>query len=43
MIDRGDLAAEIGLSGLYDAVLEISAFTKGAGKPLIMATENLGR
>lgn len=41
MIDRGDLAAEIGLSGLYDAVLEISAFTKGAGKPLIMATENL--
>ena len=41
MIDRGDLAAEIGLTGLYDAVLEISAFTKGAGKPLIMATENL--
>lgn len=41
MIDRGDLAAEIGLSGLYDGVLRISATTKGAGKPLIMATENL--
>lgn len=41
MIDRGDLAAEIGLSQLYDGVLKISATTKGAGKPLIMATENL--
>jgi pyruvate kinase len=41
MIDRGDLAAEIGLSGLYDAVLSISEITKSCGKPLIMATENL--
>ena len=24
MIDRGDLAAEIGISGLYDAVISIS-------------------
>ena len=41
MIDRGDLAAEIGLSELYDAVETISTNTKAHGKPLIMATENL--
>lgn len=41
MIDRGDLAAEIGLSDLYNAIEVISANTKAAGKPLIMATENL--
>ena len=41
MIDRGDLAAEIGLTHLYDAVENISEATKSKGKPLIMATENL--
>ncbi len=41
MIDRGDLAAEIGLTHLYDAVEIISEATKSRGKPLIMATENL--
>jgi pyruvate kinase len=41
MIDRGDLAAEIGLTHLYDAVEAISRATKSSGKPLIMATENL--
>tara|TARA_Y100000996_G_scaffold415305_1_gene409277 strand:- start:2271 stop:3476 length:1206 start_codon:yes stop_codon:yes gene_type:complete len=41
MIDRGDLAAEVGGSDLYDAVLKISHETKKHGKFLIMATENL--
>ncbi len=41
MIDRGDLAAEIGLPDLYDAVVNISNESKSAGKPLIIATENL--
>ena len=41
MIDRGDLAAEIGLNGLYSAVETIALQTKRLGKPLIMATENL--
>ena len=41
MIDRGDLAAEIGLENLYVAVKNISMDTKQQGKPLIMATENL--
>lgn len=41
MIDRGDLAAEIGISGLYDAVISISEIAKNFGRPLIMATENL--
>ena len=41
MIDRGDLAAEIGLHGLYTAVETIALETKRLGKPLIMATENL--
>ena len=41
MIDRGDLAAEIGLENLYDAVKNITLDTKQQGKPLIMATENL--
>jgi pyruvate kinase len=41
MIDRGDLAAEIGFSALYNAVEKISRDTKLNGKPLIMATENL--
>ena len=41
MIDRGDLAAEIGMLGLYDTVEKISLDTKAFGRPLIMATENL--
>ena len=41
MIDRGDLAAEIGLPELFNSVVNISNETKSAGKPLIMATENL--
>ncbi len=41
MIDRGDLAAEIGFDHLFDAVNCISDQTKAHGKPLIMATENL--
>ena len=42
MIDRGDLSAEIGESKLYDAVVKISKICKRNGKPLVMATENLG-
>ena len=41
MIDRGDLAAEIGDKNLYSAILKISDTAKKFGKPLIMATENL--
>jgi pyruvate kinase len=41
MIDRGDLSAEIGDGNLFEAILNISKFTKKYGKPLIMATENL--
>ncbi len=41
MIDRGDLAAEIGFDRLYNAIDEISYKTKASGRPLIMATENL--
>ena len=41
MIDRGDLAAEIGDKNLYSAILKISDSAKKFGKPLIMATENL--
>ena len=41
MIDRGDLAAEIGFDRLFDSVNTISDQTKAHGKPLIMATENL--
>jgi pyruvate kinase len=42
MIDRGDLSAEIGEAKLYDAVVKISNICKRNGKPLVMATENLG-
>jgi len=42
MIDRGDLSAEIGASKLYEAVVQISNICKRNGKPLVMATENLG-
>ncbi len=41
MIDRGDLAAEIGFDRLFDSINVISDQTKANGKPLIMATENL--
>ena len=41
MIDRGDLAAEIGDTSLFDMIEKISTMTKKRGKPLIMATENL--
>ena len=41
MVDRGDLAAEIGLNHLYSAVETIAFETKSSGKPLVMATENL--
>lgn len=41
MIDRGDLAAEIGVEILYNRVERIAFETKSNGKPLIMATENL--
>ena len=41
MIDRGDLAAEVGNHKLFDSVIEITKETKKQGKPLIMATENL--
>ena len=41
MIDRGDLAAEIGNEKLYDAIVSISQASKKFGKSLIMATENL--
>jgi|688.fasta_scaffold65619_3 pyruvate kinase len=41
MIDRGDLAAEIGAENLFNAIKKISEECKYQGKPLIMATENL--
>ena len=41
MIDRGDLAAEIGDTNLYDQTIKISKCAKLFGKLLIMATENL--
>ena len=41
MIDRGDLAAEIGDINLYSETIKISKCAKYYGKLLIMATENL--
>ena len=41
MIDRGDLAAEIGNSNLYNETIKISKSAKYFGKLLIIATENL--
>jgi pyruvate kinase len=41
MIDRGDLAAEIGDTNLYNQTIKISKCAKYYGKLLIMATENL--
>lgn len=41
MIDRGDLAAEVGISNLYEYVEKIIDDAKIYGKPVIIATENL--
>ena len=41
MIDRGDLAAENWAVWIIRRGARNPAFTKGVGKPLIMATENL--
>ena len=41
MVDRGDLAAEIGEHKLFSAINNISNVTKNNGKSLIIATENL--
>lgn len=41
MIDRGDLAAEIGDNNLFNQTIRISKRAKYYGKLLIMATENL--
>ncbi len=41
MIDRGDLAAEVGNHNLFEAIIKITNETKKHGKPLIMGTENL--
>ena len=41
MIDRGDLAAEIGVENLYKGLTKISGCCKKHGKSLIIATENL--
>ena len=41
MIDRGDLAAEVGNHNLFESVIQITEETKIQGKPLIIATENL--
>lgn len=41
MIDRGDLAAEVGISNLYEYVEKIIDDAKMYGKPVIIATENL--
>lgn len=41
MIDRGDLAAEVGISKLSEYVEKIIEDAKKYGKPIIIATENL--
>jgi pyruvate kinase len=41
MIDRGDLAAEVGVLKLLDYTNDIIKDTKKCGKPIIIATENL--
>ncbi len=41
MIDRGDLLAEVGIRNFYPSIVKIGIQTKSAGRPLIMATENL--
>ena len=41
MIDRGDLAAEIGEEKLYDAIIKIIKHANKFNIPIILATENL--
>ena len=41
MIDRGDLAAEIGVENLYESIIKIINVAKKYGKPVILATDNL--
>ena len=41
MIDRGDLAAEIGVENLYESIIKIISIAKNYGKPVILATDNL--
>ena len=41
MIDRGDLAAEIGVENLYESIIKIISIAKRYGKPVILATDNL--
>ena len=41
MIDRGDLAAEVGLSKLSEFTDNIISDSIKSGKPVIIATENL--
>ena len=41
MVDRGDLAAEVGISNLTEYVEKIIIDAKAYGKPIIIATENL--
>ena len=40
MVDRGDLAAEVGISNLTEYVEKIIIDAKAYGKPIIIATEN---
>ena len=42
MIDRGDLQAELGQLNLFENVKKIVNCAQKLGKPIIMATENLG-
>ena len=41
MIDRGDLSAEVGINNLTNYCENIIMDSKLAGKPVIIATENL--
>ena len=41
MIDRGDLAAEIGEEKIFDEIVKINFLCKKFNKPIILATENL--
>ena len=41
MIDKGDLAAEIGDENLFESIIKINNEVKSHNIPLIMATENL--
>ena len=41
MIDRGDLFAEVGIAGFYEAIIKIANTSLSYKRSLIMATENL--